>query len=282
MSILPDSNEPRRQGDLTARAEVPETAPPPLPSETAATDIPWVQASVYAVGAALVAAFLAWGIGEKTHDYYGISAKAQQSAREFTALNREKGIADQKNTVIAYGTFGALLGLFSGAAGGALRRSIPGGASVALAGLLMGGIGATLASYALAPIFARFYSDETGSLLLSFLVRGGIWAVASMTAGLAFGWGCRGSRGIPGALFGGLAGGVFGTITFEVVNAVLFPADRNDAVIPSSMQARLLAYLFVSVGAAIGAVFLGRGRPTAPNGQRSSRNSFPRFSQPRS
>ena len=40
-------------------------------------------------------------------------------------------------------------------------------------------------SYELAPIFARFYSDETPSLLLSFLVRGGIWAVVGMTAGLA-------------------------------------------------------------------------------------------------
>ena len=98
------------------------------------------------------------------------------------------------------------------------------------------------------------------SLVLSFLVRGGIWAVVGMTAGLALGWGWQGFLGIPRALIGGLAGGVCGTVAFEVVNAVLFPADRNDAVIPSSMQARLLAYLFVSVGVAIGAVRVGRHR----------------------
>ena len=195
MSDVPDSNEPEPQGDLTPPAEAPEPAPAPLEAQTAVTDIPGLQALVYAIGAALVAGFLAWGIGEKTHDYYRPSAKAQQDSRDFTALNREKRIADQKNTAIAFGTFGALLGLLSGAAGGALRRSIPGGASAALAGLLLGGIGGALVSYELAPIFARFYSDETPSLLLSFLVRGGIWAVVGMTAGLALGWGWQGFPG---------------------------------------------------------------------------------------
>ena len=106
----------------------------------------------------------------------------------------------------------------------------------ALAGLLVGGIAGALVSYGLVPIYARFYSDEAPSLLLPFLVRGGIWAVVGMAAGLALGWGWQGFRGIPGFLIGGLSGSVCGTIAFEVVNALLFPGDRNDAVIPSSMQ----------------------------------------------
>ena len=138
---------------------------------------------MYGVGAALVAALLAWGIGEKTHDFFRPSLKTPTS-RDFTALNREERIAAQKNTAVVFGTFGALLGMLSGVAGGASRRSIPGGASAALAGLLLGGIGAAVASDELVPIFARFYSDETPSLLLSFLVRGGIWTVAGMAAGL--------------------------------------------------------------------------------------------------
>ena len=129
-------------------------------------------------------------------------------------------------------------------------------------------------SYELVPIYARFYSDETPSLLLPFLVRGGIWAVIGMTAGLALGWGRQGLPGVPRALTGGLAGGVCGTIAFEVVNAVLFPADRDDAVIPSSMQARLLAYLFVSVGVAIGAVVVGRHR-SWPAGRQLQSQSKP-------
>ena len=267
MSGVPDSNEPKPQGDSTPPTEAPASAPAPLEAQTAVTDIPGLHASVYAVGAALVAGFLAWGIGERMYDYYQPPASTQ-SSREFTALNREKRIADQKNTAIAFGTFGALLGLLSGATGGVLRRSIPSGASATLGGLLLGGIGGGLASYQLATIFARFYSDETQSLLLSFLVRGGIWAVVGMTAGLALGWGWQGSPGIPRALIGGLAGSVCGTGAFELVNAVFFPGDRNDAVIPSSIQARLLAYLCVSVGVAIGEVLFERHQ-SLPTGRTS-------------
>jgi hypothetical protein len=259
MSVVPDPNEPTRVGDRTPPERAHDRTPTGLADPGDPTVVPRLKAPLYAIAAALVAAFLAWAIGEQTHELYRPSAKAQQSAREFTALNRETRIADQKNTAIVYGAFGAVLGLFSGAAGGALRRSIPGGASSALAGLLLGGIGGALAGYAIFPIFARFYSDETQSLLLSFLARGAICAVIGIAAGAAFGWGWRGPVGMSRSLFGGLAGSVCGAIAFEAVNAVLFSADRNDAIIPSSMQARLLACVFVSVGAAIGTVLLARG-----------------------
>jgi len=259
MSGVSDTNDPEKQCELTRRAEAIASAPAPLEAQTAGRDIPGLHAAVYALGAAMVAGFLACGIGEQTYDYYQPPASAL-SSREFTALNREKGIAHQKNSALAYGAFGALLGLLSGAAGGALRRSIPGGASAALAGLLLGGIGGALVSYELAPVFDRFYTNQNPSLVLSILVRGGIWAVVGITAGLALGWGWQGSHGVPRALIGGLAGSVCGTIAFEVVNALLFPGDRNDAVIPSSMQARLLAYLFVSVSVTLGGVLFGRHR----------------------
>ncbi len=114
MSVDPDSNEPEPRGDLTPAAQVPEPAPAAPPARTSAADISCVRASVYAVGAALVAGFLAWGIGEKTYDYYRPSLKTPTS-RDFTVLNREERIAARKNTAMAFGTFGALLGMFSGA-----------------------------------------------------------------------------------------------------------------------------------------------------------------------
>jgi hypothetical protein len=192
-------------------------------------------------------------------DYYGPSAAALRSRYDFTALNREQLVADRKNAAIAFGTFGALVGLFAGAAGGALRRSISAGASAALAGLLLGGIGGATAGYELAPVFGWYYSDVEPSLLLPLLIRGGIWAVVGMTAGLALGCGWHGARGILLTLTGGLAGSVIGTLAFEVVVALIFPADRNDKILPSSPVTRLLAYLFVAAFVALGAVTLGRG-----------------------
>ena len=273
MSDVPHSDEPKSLGDFAPPADTPEPAPATLRAKAAVTGISTLHRLGYALGAALVAGFLAWGIGEKTYGYYQIPASVL-GQRDFSALNREERIADQKNTAIAYGTFGALLGLLSGVAGGAFVRSIPGGASAALAGLVLGGVGGALASYALAPIFDRFYSDEAGSLLVTILFRGGICAVVGMTAGLALGWGWQGPRGIPRVLTGGLAGSVCGIIAFEVFNAVLFPADRNDAIIPTSTLARLLAYLFVSVGAAIGAVLAGRQR-SLPAGRKPQSQSKP-------
>lgn len=273
MSEVRDSQEPKSPGELPPPVKASEPAQGPLEAETVMTDTTRLRELVCVVGAALVAGFLAWGIGEKTYNYFQPTVQAQ-SARDLTALNREEQISDQRNSAIAFGTFGALLGLLSGGAGGALRRSIPGGVSAAVAGLMLGGVGGALASYALAPIFDRFYSDEAGSLLVTILFRGGICAVVGMTAGLALGWGWQGPRGIPRVLTGSLAGSVCGIIAFEVFNAVLFPADRNDAIIPTSTLARLLAYLFVSVGAAVGAVFVGRKR-SLPAGRLPQSQSKP-------
>jgi hypothetical protein len=257
MSDVVDSHTRKPSGDSTPPSIAPEPAPAPLDAQAAIRDISTIQAIACAIAAALVVGFLAWGIGERTYGYYEIPGSAQ-SGRDISGLTRAERIVDQKNTALAFGTFGALMGLLSGAGGGALRRSIPHGASAALAGFLLGGVTAALVSYELVPIFDRFYSDESGSLLVSLGARGAIWVIIGMTAGLALAWGWQGLRGIPWGLTGGLVGAGCATIAFEVVNAVLFPADRDDAVIPSSTQTRLLAYLFVSVGVAIGAVLFRR------------------------
>jgi hypothetical protein len=256
-----DSHAPKPRGDLTPPAIAPEPAPAPLEAQAAKRDILQFHAFVCAIGAALAAGFLAWGIGEKTFDYYQIPASALTGGgSDFSALVRETQIVHQKNTALTFGTFGALMCLLSGVTGGWLRGSIASGALAALAGLLLGGIGVAVVSYELSPIFDRFYSDDTTSLLVSFGVRVVIWVVIGMMAGLALGLGWQGPGSIARALTGGLAGAACGTIAFEVVNALLFPAERDDALIPSSTQTRLLAYLFVSVGVAIGAVVVGRPR----------------------
>ncbi len=262
MSGIPESSKPELPDVSRSLAETVSSVPVPSGSQSRETSTPRIQALLYAVGAALIAGFLSWGIGERTYDYFKPSASGG-STSGFAALNREKGIANQKNATVAFGSFGAILGMLAGVAGGAVRRSFFNGAKAALTGLILAGIGGALASYLLAPIYTRFFSDDAPSLLLPFLIRGGVWATIGMAVGLAFGWGLHGFRGVPNALMGGLIGSVCGTVAFELANAVLFPGDRNDAVIPSSIHARLLAYLFVAVTVATGAVFLDRQRATS-------------------
>jgi hypothetical protein len=192
--------------------------------------------------------------------FYRPSKAAFRGRYDFSALNREQAIADQKNAMIAYAAFGALLATLVGATGGLARRSVIGVSIGTLAGLLLGGVGGGLAAYCLAPLFVRFYSDANPLLLLPVLVRGGICAVIGAAAGTALGLGHSGPAGALRSLTGGLIGSVLGIIAFESVNASLFPMDRNDNAIPSTTLARLLCYLCVAVGVAAGAVVFGRGR----------------------
>ena len=236
MSSVTDSDEPRPKEGLTPTIAEGGSAPVPATGEPTATATPRAWAWACVVAASLVAGFLAWAIGEQTQGTFRLSAEALRDRYNFTVLNREQAAINQANAALAFGTLGAVLGLVFGTVGGGLRRSVIVGAGAALMGLLLGGVGGALTSYGLVPIYSRFYSDEVPSLVLTILVRGGIWAVVGMTSGLALGWGWRGFVGIPGTMIGGLAGGFFGTIAFEVVNALMFPDERNDAVIPSSVR----------------------------------------------
>jgi hypothetical protein len=211
------------------------------------------------MGSALVAGLLSWSIGEAMHDYYRPSKAAIRGRYDFSALNREKGVADRKNAAIAFGTFGALLASSLGAAGGLRRWSARAIATAMVSGLVVGGLAGGLVGYEIAPIFTRYY-NYANPLLLPVLVRGALAAVIGMAAGLALGLGHRGPAGALRPLSGGLLGGLLGVIAAEAVIPALYPMDPNDQVIPTSTIARLLDYLCVAGGVALGAVMLGRGR----------------------
>jgi hypothetical protein len=259
MSANPDSAERDPRAETTP-AVAPGDPTPHVPQAVSApSGLPALWVSVF--GAALVAGFLAWGVGEKMHAFYRPSKGAFRGRYDFSALNREQAVADQKNAVIAFGTFGAVLASLLGAIGGLARRSVVAVSSVMLAGLLAGGLAGGLTAYGVAPLFGRFYSDADPVLLLPFLIRGGICAVIGMVVGLAFGLGKGGPTDALRSLTGGLLGGVLGIIAFEAVNAFFFPMDRNDNAIPTTILARFLCYLCVAVGVASGVVILGRDEP---------------------
>jgi hypothetical protein len=222
---------------------------------------------VFVLTAALAAGFISWGVGERMHGYYGPSREAIRSRYDFSALNREQGVADRKNSAIAFGSFGALLGLIMGASASLTRRSPKSALVTGLVGLLIGSTGGAVVGYGITPVFQRYYSDENPSLLLPLLVRGTICAMIGLTTGLAFGVGRRRSRGLPRALLGGLLGSAIGIAAFELMSAFLFPIERNDKLIPTSMLIRLLFYICVAVATAAGALVTERNQaePARPS-----------------
>jgi hypothetical protein len=215
------------------------------------------------------AGVLAWGIGERTHDYFLPSPSAYRS-RDFSALNRELAIVGRKNAAVAFGPLGAAAGLFLGAAGGLGRRSVSAALVAGLMGLIVGGLAAGAAAFELAPVFSRFYSDDSPRLLLPMIVRCGIGAAVGAAAGLAFGLGRHGPSAMLRALAGGLIGAIFGIIAFEIVNAFFFPTDRNDQLIPTSPMPRLIADLCVALGAGAGAAIPDLNRPERGAPERTS------------
>jgi hypothetical protein len=205
----------------------------------------------FALSAALAAAVASWINGEVYFEYFKPSVAAAADAYRFTALNREKAVADRRNTVIAYGFLGLALGLGLGLAGGLARRSIAMGILAAAAGGLLGGVAGTLTSYALVPVFRQFMDPAEPTLVLPLLIHGGIWTPIGAAAGLAFGLGLGGRyRSIRG-LLAGLIGGLLGTIVYEVIQAVVFPLLRNEEIIGPTNISRLMPYVCVAVFVAL-------------------------------
>ncbi len=71
-----------------------------------------------ALAAAAIAGLLTWAVGEKTYGLYHPPKEAYKNRFAFAEIIRHELVADQKNGAIAFGTFGASLGLLCGAAGG--------------------------------------------------------------------------------------------------------------------------------------------------------------------
>jgi hypothetical protein len=114
--------------------------------------------------------------------------------------------------------------------------------------------------YGITPVFRTYYSDENPSLLLPLLVRGAVCAIIGLTTGLAVGLGRGRPGGLPRALLGGLLGSALGIAGFEIMSALLFPIERNDKLIPTSMVMRLLFYVFVAIAAGAGTLVLERSQ----------------------
>jgi hypothetical protein len=187
--------------------------------------------------------------GEYTYNYFRPSKAAAEDARDFRALNREMPGVSARNGALGFGALGGLLGLALGLAGGLAGRSARGALAGAIVGLILGTLAGVLPSFIVMPWVWQHRNDDpaTTELLVPLFVHLGLWSLAGLAAGLAFGIGagCRPVRIVEASL-AGLVGAMLGTFIFEMIGAFAFPMDHTASPFSITPQTRLLARLCVA------------------------------------
>jgi hypothetical protein len=203
----------------------------------------------------LAAGLLGFALGEITYDAFPAQRVPHNIQGSVVLLPSAETqlLAMTKSSALAFGEFGAMLGLCLGWAGGLARRPARGAWSTALLGMLAGGLAGALLPTGVIPIFmALFRQFETRKLELALLMHGLVWGVLGAIAGLAFAKG-RGERLTTGKLvLGGLAGAILATVAADLIGALFFPMDGTDEAISSSWTTRLIARLLVGLGVGAG------------------------------
>jgi hypothetical protein len=243
-------------------AETAGSAGRPGPVRPAAHRLP-----AWALGAGLLAGAVSWLVGEASLNTFRPKMQRMMTPAGpmIGATAAEQTRADARNAALAFAVQGACLGLALGLAGGLARGAAGGGAVAGLAGAVLGGALALGAAVALQPVYDRNVQlDQVDQdLTVPLLVHGGIWGVAGLAGGLAFGLGLRGRRDlIARAAVGGLVGALLATFVFEFTGAIMFPEAKTTRPLSLTWGSRLLARALVGLLAAAGVSALVAGRPT--------------------
>jgi MFS family permease len=184
---------------------------------------------------------------------------------------REVSIADAKNAGLAFAFLGTSLGVGLGVAGGLTRRSGRAATAAALLGLIVGAAAGAGMSLALLPPYngykAQHPDEASRDVILPLLVHAGIWSAVGASGGLAFGFGLGARRVLPRIVLGGIAGAALGTIVYELIGAVAFPAAQTTQFVSATGPTRLFARLAVTLLAAAG-VAVAASEPDNRPGQR--------------
>lgn len=206
--------------------------------------------------AGLLAGLLAWSEGELTARAFRPPTYVQNVMGQAIerATFEDRAAADAKNAALAYTTFGLVLGVGLGAAGGLGGRS---SRRVVLGAAAGGALGAALSfgtALVLLPVYFRAedtsQAELSRDLMIPLLVHVGCWSVAGLAAGVAYGIGRGGgSSRLARAALGGALGAALGAVLYEVVCASTLPHSGSTTPLPWSTTARLLARVLVAVGA---------------------------------
>jgi hypothetical protein len=208
------------------------------------------------VAAGLLSGLLAAGIGEATHDYFAPEETVHElQGNKFMQFTPEtKLVATMKNGALGNAVLGGVLGLALGLAGGLARRSTSRAALAGLLGLFLGAILGAILSRGAIPLFyysKKFTVSSETDLGVAFALHAGVWAILGAAGGLAFAVGLGGRTRMSHALFGGLLGGLVGTMLYDVIGAVFFPLADTAEPIAATWETRALARFLVPVFTAL-------------------------------
>ncbi len=210
------------------------------------------------LAAGLLAGLVAWLGGEASLNV--IKPPRHSVNSKGVVLNitnrREVAAANAKNAGLAFSLLGASLGAGMGLAGGLSRRSTRVAALASLLGLAMGAAGGAGMSLALLPLYneyqARHPDEAARDLILPLLVHAGIWSGVAAIAGLAYALGLGERRWVPRIMLGGFIGAALGTVTYELLGALVFPAAQTTQFVSATWATRLLARLAVTIASSAG------------------------------
>jgi hypothetical protein len=222
----------------------------------------------WALAAGILAGLLTWVGGEMAWAG-GRSARAPKIIAFPTAEDHARVVRGLvSNTAVSFIQQGAILGGVLGLAGGLARRKALAGLIAALAGSGLGAIAGGAAAYCLLPIYFNNVDPQSNDLTYPLLTHGGIWAAAGTAAGFAFGLGAGGKGRWVRCAVGGLLGGVFSAMIYDLIGAIVFPLDKTSQPVSPTVVTRLFAQfavaLFVAAGVAAVADEPARRSPPEP------------------
>jgi hypothetical protein len=208
-----------------------------------------------AIFSGLLAALIGWVAGERANRLFHWEGRVQveegdgRNQRERSparVLLESRSNAEAKNTSLAMGILGAVLGLTLGAGGGLARRSPRAAAVSGLTGFLLGAAVGTAMPLQLVPLFYRSVCRPPNPAF-PLLIHTSVYALIGGVGGLAFGLGLSGPGGAAKGLLGGAMGAILGAIIYNVVHTITFPLEWDLSPMPGQGVSRLLAHLCVAL-----------------------------------
>jgi hypothetical protein len=243
----PDSDPTLADSTIDAlSANAPKARPSPL-------GLAWLVAIASVAGS--LAGVAAWLASEAILESYWAALKPTVRRDLDAADVRRFARALVMSASATFTALGALVGLSLGLAGGLARRSAAAGAKAALLGCVVGA-GATAAVSLLAvPYFFKNHDPQSHDLTLPLLTLASIGSSIGAAGGLAFGIGIGGRDRWLKSLVGGLIGAALGTVIYEIVGAIAFPAARTHLPISETATTRAMLHILVAGYAGVGAAY---------------------------